>query len=247
MEGIRIGPPGLPGSGLRGSVDRERRCRLAARLSLRGRQLRNAQDRHAALMALNGALAFERDPRLLLDRVCGGVRGLFDCRYAAVGVASCADPVLVDVRTSGMDAARAQRFEAPRLDVGMTKRATADRHSRRFYNPSGDPLSVGLSSDFPPVRCGVVAPIVSPGRAYGWILLVDTLSQDAFADEDERLLLVLAGQLGRVYENAGLDRRMTTTSEQLEREIGQHRRATGQLRDSELRYEALASRLDDDG
>lgn len=236
-----------PGPGGESAVcaNREQRRRIAARLVDRCGQLRKIRGRLGALVALNREMAFEREPGRLLDRVCEGLRDLAGCRHAFLGVTSLADPVLVQIRTVGTTAAVAERFRALRLDVGVTKQVMVDRRPHRFYNPAGDPLAVGLSGDYPLVHSGLLAPISSPSRVYGWILLVDALADDAFTDEDERLLSVTAGQLGRVYENAILEGRVRQAGQELEREAGHRRRTSDDLRDSERRFDELARRLED--
>src|SRR5205823_8282798 len=56
----------------------------------------------------------------------------------------------------------------------------------------------------PPLQSGLLAPVASLHRTYGWILLADKLGADVFNDDDERLLMIHAAQAGRIYENGSL-------------------------------------------
>ncbi|HWI10014.1 MAG TPA: ATP-binding protein [Burkholderiaceae bacterium] len=79
------------------------------------------------------------------------------------------------------------------------------------------------------MHSGLVAPIVSLHRVYGWIFLIDKLGAEAFAEDDERILAIYAAQAGRIYENGSLYKRIKDTAEQLEIEIEQRKRVAQDL------------------
>jgi signal transduction histidine kinase len=99
---------------------------------------------------------------------------------------------------------------------------------------------------FPPqlgVECFLAAPIISPDCAYGWACLGDKLGADEFGEEDERLLAILAAQVGRVYENGTLYGEARRRAADLEREVTERQRAEAALRRSDVRLRVLARRL----
>jgi PAS domain S-box-containing protein len=52
----------------------------------------------------------------------------------------------------------------------------------------------------PDVQAFVAAPIASPAHVYGWICLVSNEGR-TFSEDDEHLVMALAGQAGRIFEN----------------------------------------------
>jgi signal transduction histidine kinase/CheY-like chemotaxis protein len=212
------------------TFDREHRRLLADKLVQKAEQLDRANRRLEALTDLNLQLASERDPDALLEKVCRGARDLIGARYAVLGVRDTAHPVLTRVTTSGLADLDAGRVRQLRIDVGAPRQVMLERTPRRFFNPGGDPLAVGLSGDYPPVHSGLIAPIVSLKQAYGWIFLIDKLGAESFSEEDEKLLTIHAAQAGRIYENGSLYREVTRTAEQLQLEIVERRHAAEELR-----------------
>jgi signal transduction histidine kinase len=87
------------------------------------------------------------------------------------------------------------------------------------------------------------APIVSPERSYGWACLADKVGAAEFSEEDERLLAILAAQVGRVYENGSLYGEARRRAADLEREVAERQRAEDALRRSDVRLRVLAWRL----
>ncbi len=66
---------------------------------------------------------------------------------------------------------------------------------------------------------------MSPGRVYGWLGLLDKIGAEAFSEEDERLAGILAAQVGRIYQNGSLYADALNHASELEREIGERKRA----------------------
>jgi len=196
--------------------DREHLRLVTNKLALKVSELESANQRLSALTQLNLQLASERDPRLLLEKVCRGARELLGARYAALAVREKNGGDAVHLATWGLSIEQTARLrQHPNIDSGILGRVMNDRRARRFLNPAGVALSVDLPPDYPPAQCGLIAPIVSLHRTYGWILLVDKLGADKFSDDDERLLAIHAAQAGRIYENGSLYREVMHTAEEL--------------------------------
>jgi len=210
--------------------DREHLRLLTDKLTLKVNELENANLRMSALIDLNLQLASERDPHVLLDKVCRGARDLLVARYAVLAVRDRSGGNSIHLFTWGLAADQADRLKGHLIiDFGLCGQVMADGHPRRFANPNGDPLGVGLPADCPPVHAGLIVPIVSLHHTYGWILLIDKLGAEAFSEQDERTLAIHAAQAGRIYENGSLYMQVKRTAEQLQREIVERERTAQEL------------------
>lgn len=224
------GPAPRPRATDNEQFDREHRRLLADKLVQKADLLDHANRRLSALMELNLQLASERDPVVLLEKVCRGARRLIGARYAILGVNDTSHAVLVRLATSGMSEVDAKRIEHLRIDIGMPRGVMLDRRPQRFVNPGGDPRDAGLIGDFPRVHSGLIVPVVSPKHVYGWILLIDKLGSEGFTDEDERLLTINAAQAGRIYENGSLYNQIKQAAAQLQLEVVERKQAGEKIR-----------------
>ncbi|MBL0726461.1 ATP-binding protein [Piscinibacter sp. HJYY11] len=196
--------------------DREHLRLVTDKLVAQSNELLHANERLSALTELNLRLASERDPVALLDQVCRGARDLIGARYAILGVRQKDDAETVHYATWGFDPEAAGGLGQSDLAAGVLGTVMLERTPRRFFNPSGDPVRLGLPANCPPLTSGLVAPVVSLHQSYGWILLIDKVGQDTFGDEDEHLLAIHAAQAGRIYENGSLYLAMKHNAEQLQ-------------------------------
>nr|WP_315431520.1 EAL domain-containing protein [uncultured Albidiferax sp.] len=212
--------------------DREHLRVMTDKLSEKMDALRATNQRMAALTDLNLHLASERDPQLLLHKVCRGARELMGAKYAVLCVKgkSNGDVLLF---SSGIDAMLMESLERPQIDAGLVGQVRAERQSRRMRGQNGNPGVVGLPANYPPLHACLVAPVMSLSFGYGWICLVDKLGADGFSDEDEQIMSVLAAQVGRIYENGSLYAEVSQHSEQLQVEVAERQRAAEELRASE--------------
>ena len=209
--------------------DREHLRLLTDKLALKVNELEHANQRLSALTDLNLQLASERDPHVLLDKVCRGARDLLGARYAVLAVRDKNDGESTHVSSWGLAPAQADRLSTLAIEAGLLGQVMIDGRVRRFTNAGGDSVGAGLPTDFPPFHSGLVAPIVSLHRAYGWILLVDKLGAETFADDDERILAIYSAQAGRIYENGSLYKQIKHTAEQLEIEVEERKRVAQDL------------------
>ena len=209
--------------------DREHLRLLTDKLALKVDELESTNKRLSALTDLNLQLASERDPHELLNKVCRGARDLLGARYAVLAVRDKNGGASTHVNSWGLDPAQADRLQDLLVDAGILGQVMEEGRARRLGNADGNPAGVGLPADFPPLHNGLIAPIISLQRVYGWILLIDKLGADAFADEDERILAIYAAQAGRIYENGSLYKQMKLTAEQLEIEVEERKRVAQNL------------------
>jgi signal transduction histidine kinase/CheY-like chemotaxis protein len=205
--------------------EREHLRLLTDKLALKVNELEAANQRLSALTDLNLQLASEHDPHVLLDKVCRGARELLGARFAVLAVRDRHDSGLTHLSSWGLVPAQAQALRALAMDTGLPGDVLAAGQARRFRAEDG----VELPAQWPPLHSGLIAPIVSPERRYGWVLLADKLGAQAFTADDERILSIYAAQAGRIYENGSLYKKIKRTAEQLEIEVEERRRAAQEL------------------
>lgn len=204
--------------------DREHLRLLTDKLALKVDELERANQRLSALTDLNLQLASEHDPHVMLDKVCRGARDLLGARYAVLAVRDKNDSGLTQVSSWGLAPEQARGLEALAADAGLLGQLAAHGRARRFTGQDA-----GLPGALPPLHNGLMAPIQSPQRAYGWVLLIDKLGTDGFTDDDEHILSICAAQAGRIYENGSLYNKIKHAAEQLAIEVEERKRAAQEL------------------
>lgn len=163
-----------------------------------------ANERFGALIDINLKLASELNPAALIDGLCPAARSLIGARYGVLAVGGRGDPRVRHCATAGMDPGIADRLKRQTLDQGRIGAVYTGRRALHLDNIDDDPAALGLPPGHPPVQSVLAAPIVSLEHVYGWICLGDRIGSGGFTDEDEKLLTILAAQVGRVYENGDL-------------------------------------------
>jgi PAS domain S-box-containing protein len=190
-------------------------------LSAAAADLQTARARLRAVTDLGLELACERDPDLVLHRVCSALRDMFGATFTTIGLLDRTRRLVRRVETCGVDAVA--WIGAGDAVPGILATVLAERRAIRGTNPGGDPASLALPLLHPPIPEFLAAPIASATTIHGWICLVGGQEQ-GFTDHDEQLVMIVAGQFSRIYELA-------------DAEEGQ--------RASERRYRALFEYADD--
>jgi diguanylate cyclase len=192
---------GIPGPWMRAGArltrgDREHLRLLPHCSSKQAVQLRTANARLRAVINIGLEVATEHDPNRLLQRVCMATRDLFGATYVTLGILNRHDRTLQRMVACGTVSVHWMR--TGEAVVGLLHTVVAERRPVRRDNPSGDPCRLQLPAHHPRVHALLAAPIASPAHVYGWIGLVGNEGQ-TFSEDDEHLLLALAGQVGRIY------------------------------------------------
>jgi diguanylate cyclase len=221
--------------------DRDHLQLLTDKLSNKADELSALNSRFAALTELNVQLASERDPLVLLERVCAGARSLLGAKYSFLAIADRVDSKAPKVWTSGLGFSGGPR-QINRIDEGLPGEAYLKRSAVRASR-SGK-ASLNLGPGIPAANSAVAVPISSLTRTYGWLCLVDKLGSTQFDVNDERMLSTLGAQVGRIYENGSLYREVQEHAAQLLVEMDERSRASDQLRDSEMRFRQLVENID---
>ncbi len=238
---------GLRPSGARplaAEFDRQHLQLVTDKLSQNAMELRAANARFAALIELNVQLASERDPRVLLERVCHAARDLMGAKYAVLAIARAADGAAGLFATSGLDLG-GDPAQRPSLQAGLLGEVFAQRRPLRVFNKHARRTDIGLPECYPPARAFLVTPLCSLTRTYGWLCLADKLGAEGFSAEDERIIATLGAQVGRIYENGSLYREVEQHAAQLLVEMEKRESAAAELRESEMRFRQLAENIQD--
>jgi diguanylate cyclase (GGDEF)-like protein/PAS domain S-box-containing protein len=225
--------------------DREHLRLMTDKLSEKADALQRVNSSLAALLDLNLHLASEHDPRRLLEEVCRGARELIGAQYAFLSVRDKNGGDAVLYMHSGIDASIVEPHGPVNIETGPLARITSALKPCRFRNDGGDPSALGLPAGYPPAHCLLAAPVVSLNSHHGWVWLVNKVGASSFDSQDERILGILAAQVGRIYENGSLYLQVQRHAESLLLEMAEHERAAAQLRDSEERFRQLAENIQD--
>jgi PAS domain S-box-containing protein/diguanylate cyclase (GGDEF)-like protein len=218
---------------------------LTDKLSQKAEELSATNACLTALIDLNVQLASERDPQVLLERVCQGARTLIGARYAVLAVTGRGVPDVHLFSVSGVDFG-AQGAPQPLIDAGVLGRVFHERRAWRAVARHGPPIALGLPAGYPPPASSFVAvPLSSLTKTYGWLCLVDKIGAAEFSATDERMLTILGAQVGRIYENGSLYLEVQSHAAQLLVEIEERERAASSLRASEERFRQLAETIQD--
>lgn len=209
--------------------DREHLRLLTDKLAIKVSELERTNQRLSALTDLNLQLASERDPHVLLDKLCRGARDLLGARYSVLGVRDKNGNGQEYMSTWGLASEQAERIKSLGVDEDFFRDVMAQGRARRFVrsDPASSPSE--LPDGYPSADNGLLAPVMSLNRTYGWILLIDKLGSEAFTADDEQLLTIHAAQAGRIYENGSLYNEIKRTAEQLQIEIVERRLAAEAL------------------
>jgi diguanylate cyclase len=225
---------------------REREAHLESILARRAGELSESNARLKALTDLNLQLASERDPRVLLEKVCDSARVLIGAVYGVLVAKEKTDAESIFFTTSGIHSAEsAAPLPTPQLEFGVLGRVYAEGKAWRIrYDGRDAPMRV-LPAEYPVAHSYLAVPVSSLTRTYGWLCLADKIGADEFAAEDERILVSLAGQAGRIYENGSLYQQVQIHAANLQFEMDRRERSAAELRQSEERFRQLAETIQD--
>ena len=222
--------------------DREHLRLLTDKLSEKAEDLRASNERLSALIDLNLQLGSELDLHRLLQGFGRAAREIIGARYAVTGILDEDGTRFRSLFTNGMDAETAARLGSPDPRTDILKTILWESRSVCLQNPGGDPAALGFSPSHPPVHEFLGVPIASPTRVYGYIGLIDKVGLEEFSKEDERLAVILAAQVGRIYQNGSLYADVLAHASNLEREIaarGQTEKALAER----VRYGSLVAEV----
>jgi signal transduction histidine kinase len=161
------------------------------------------RDRNERLLEAGLALSSELSLPVILQRIVDLAVDLTRARYGALGVLG-SDGTITEFITTGVtEAERAAIGHIP-VGRGILGVLIDDATPLRLREIAEDPRSVGFPPNHPPMRSFLGAPVSARGQVFGNLYLTEKHDAEAFTDEDERALVMLAGQAAVAIENARL-------------------------------------------
>ncbi|HYC42822.1 MAG TPA: EAL domain-containing protein [Noviherbaspirillum sp.] len=215
----------LVNTGSEAAADIEGLQQVVQRLSKALSSLQAVSLRLTALIELGIELASERNPQRLLASSCRVVQDICVAKYAAVGILSEDRSRLEHFVMRGMEETALAVMPWPSPQDGILGDILAARVPKRIVARDGNPSTLGLPPEHPPVNSILVAPIASQDTAFGWLYLVDKLGAGEFNEVDERAAATVAAQLAVVYENLQLYGAIERQHAQLKLEVADRKHA----------------------
>ena len=163
-----------------------------------------ADDGDRRLIEAGMALASELSLDAVLLRIVELAVELTEARYGALGVLTPDGRSIDEFIAVGISDEQRAALGDPPTGHGLLGALIRDAKPLRIPDISADPRSVGFPPHHPPMTSLLGAPIAGRGRVFGNIYLTDKQDADAFDEEDERVLIVLATQAAVAVENAQL-------------------------------------------
>lgn len=160
-------------------------------------------DRRDLLLEAGLALTSELSLPSLLGRIVRLACQLTGARYGALGVLGPGGGISQFV-TCGLTAAERRRIGPPPKGEGLLGALLRAGPPLRVADLASDSRSVGFPPHHPPMRTLLGAPVVVGQTVFGSIYLTEKQGAVPFTDEDERALVVLAGQAAVAIANATL-------------------------------------------
>ena len=161
------------------------------------------RDRNERLLEAGLALSSELSLPVILQRIVDLAADLTGARYGALGVLHPDGTISEFITTGVTEAERAAIGHIP-VGRGILGVLIDDATPLRLREIADDPRSVGFPPNHPPMRSFLGAPVSARGRVFGNLYLTEKHDVEAFTDEDERALVMLASQAGVAIENARL-------------------------------------------
>ena len=149
-------------------------------------------------------LASERSLGAVLQRIVQLAVELTDARYGALGVLAPDRGSIEEFVTVGITPERRAAIGDPPVGHGLLGELIRDPRPLRIPDIAADPRSVGFPPNHPPMTSLLGVPVLGRGTVFGNLYLTDKRQADAFDEEDERILVVLATQAAVAVENARL-------------------------------------------
>lgn len=214
--------------------------RQAELLRERNLELENENlSRLSAIVELGQDLASERDPTQLLEKFCHAARSIVSTQLAAVLTVDDKDktsiPEMIVSRASGEDASHDTESNSSN-EVNEKHRTIENvlvqqRDPLRLTSMATRALHLGALVGTRAQRSMLCAPIFTPQKHHGWLLLVDKRDDvepselTEFSEADERLAVTLAAQVAITYENAKLYTEARVLTSELRQEVAERRQA----------------------
>lgn len=184
-------------------VPRLRLDELLGQLQVRLREVLDTRDRINALLEAVVGIGSDLELESVLRRIVEAAVQLVDARYGALGVIG-EDGQLAEFVPVGLDDAQIAAIDHWPEGKGLLGELIERPRALRAPDIAAHPRSVGFPAGHPPMRTFLGAPVRIRDTVYGNLYLTDKRSGQPFDDDDEALVVALAGAAGAAVDKARL-------------------------------------------
>jgi signal transduction histidine kinase len=180
-----------------------------------GRDARTAHDKLAEVVEAGTAIARGLDLDETLQAIVDAAARVTRASYCALGVLG-PDRRITRFITTGLTSEQRELLGSLPTGRGILGVLIDEARPLRLHKLSDDPRSVGFPPNHPPMDSFLGVPVEGRGGVFGNLYLTEAADGD-FTDEDERIVLLLAGMAAVAIENARLYHDATEQAEQARR------------------------------
>jgi signal transduction histidine kinase len=163
-----------------------------------------ADQRLQRLIEVGRSLVSELDLEVVLARLLEVARELTGARYAAVGILDPSKSELERFVTSGIDPETHARIGDLPRGRGVLGLLIREPRPLRLTDVSSHPESYGFPPEHPAMTTFLGVPVTIRGEAWGNLYLTEKEGGEAFSEDDELSIVVLADWAAIAIENARL-------------------------------------------
>ncbi len=174
-----------------------------------------AHDKLAEVVEAGTAIARGLDLDETLQAIVEAAARVTRASFCALGVLG-PDRRITRFITTGLTAAERERLGSLPTGRGILGVLIDEARPLRLHKLSDDPRSVGFPPHHPPMDSFLGVPVEGRGGVFGNLYLTESPDGD-FTDEDERIVLLLAGMAAVAIENARLYQDATEQAAQARR------------------------------
>jgi signal transduction histidine kinase len=159
-------------------------------------------DKLAEVIEAGTAIARGLELEETLQTVVQAAARVTRAKYCALGVLG-ADRRISRFITTGLGEEERKLLGSPPTGGGILGVLIGEAHPLRLLDLAQDPRSVGFPPNHPPMHSFLGVPVQGRDGVYGNLYLTEA-PDGAFTDEDERIVVLLAGMAAVAIENARL-------------------------------------------
>jgi signal transduction histidine kinase len=165
-----------------------------------------AEDHRRVDRLLDAVLAVgsDLDLKVVLERIVEAAVNLVDATYGALGVADEGGLGLSQFITVGIDDAGVARIGPPPTGHGVLGELLRTPEPLRLHELAQHPRSSGFPTGHPPMASFLGVPVRVGQTVFGNLYLTEKRGHKDFTEEDESVVVALAGAAGMAVQNARL-------------------------------------------
>lgn len=184
-----------------------------------GPESRSLVQRLRSLVSLGLQRSWERDPDVLVDKLCAAAQDILSARYAGIVVLAPQGGVRRFV-ARGLDQAQLTQLSPAMESCPAALRLLGQSDPTGMIVAAREGDFTGLPEAHPRVQTLLACPVAAQDTTIGWMYVADQIGGGRFSADDERLLLALAAELAIAWNGVmvldDLDRRVSERTRQLE-------------------------------